>query len=83
MRIAYDAAPLLNPRTGVGHYAAALLEALLAPPSRFAPDRGTETSGDHLLAVDVLARNLRTPDVVASIGWTSCAPRPSGSSLPG
>ena len=30
MRIAYDAAPLLNPRTGVGHYAAALLEALLA-----------------------------------------------------
>src|SRR5437870_10202164 len=30
VRIAYDAAPLLNPRTGVGHYAAALLEALLA-----------------------------------------------------
>src|SRR2546425_10422139 len=30
MRIAYDAAPLLNPRTGVGHYAAALLDALLA-----------------------------------------------------
>ena len=30
MRIAYDAAPMLNPRTGVGQYAAALLEALLA-----------------------------------------------------
>ena len=30
MRIAYDAAPLLNPRTGVGHYAAALLDAMLA-----------------------------------------------------
>ncbi|HEY2665848.1 MAG TPA: glycosyltransferase, partial [Actinomycetota bacterium] len=29
MRIAYDAAPLLNPRTGVGQYAAALLDALL------------------------------------------------------
>jgi glycosyltransferase involved in cell wall biosynthesis len=30
MRIAYDAAPMLNPRTGVGQYAAALLDALLA-----------------------------------------------------
>jgi glycosyltransferase involved in cell wall biosynthesis len=30
VRIAYDAAPLLNPRTGVGHYAAALLDAMLA-----------------------------------------------------
>lgn len=30
MRIAYDAAPLLNPRTGVGHYAAALADHLLA-----------------------------------------------------
>lgn len=30
MRIAYDAAPLLNPKTGIGHYAATLLEELLA-----------------------------------------------------
>lgn len=30
MRIAYDVAPLMNPRTGVGHYAAALLDALRA-----------------------------------------------------
>jgi glycosyltransferase involved in cell wall biosynthesis len=30
VRISYDAAPLLNPRTGVGHYAAALLDAMLA-----------------------------------------------------
>jgi glycosyltransferase involved in cell wall biosynthesis len=30
VRIAFDAAPLLNPRTGVGHYAAALLDGLLA-----------------------------------------------------
>ncbi|GAC1362145.1 MAG: glycosyltransferase family 1 protein [Actinomycetota bacterium] len=30
MKIAYDAAPLLNPRTGVGQYAAALLDHLVA-----------------------------------------------------
>lgn len=29
MRLAFDAAPLLNPRTGVGHYAATLLDHLL------------------------------------------------------
>lgn len=30
MKLAFDAAPMLNPRTGVGHYAATLLDHLLA-----------------------------------------------------
>lgn len=29
MRVAYDVAPLMNPRTGIGHYAASLLDELM------------------------------------------------------
>jgi glycosyltransferase involved in cell wall biosynthesis len=73
MRIAYDAAPLLNARTGVGHYAATLLERLLALDpdlqfSLFAITRQRDTSGipDH---ARVLFRHVRIPARVAVTAW--------------
>jgi glycosyltransferase involved in cell wall biosynthesis len=73
MRIAYDAASLLNPRTGIGHYTASLLEALLALDgdlqfSLFAitRQRNTENIPQH---ERVQFRHFRVPARVAVTAW--------------
>jgi glycosyltransferase involved in cell wall biosynthesis len=73
MRIAYDAAPLLNARTGVGHYAATLLERLLELDqdlwfSLFAITRQRDTSSvpDH---ERVSFKHVRIPARVAVTAW--------------
>jgi glycosyltransferase involved in cell wall biosynthesis len=73
MRIAYDAAPLLNARTGVGHYAATLLDHLLALDpdlsfSLFAITRQRDTSSvpEH---ERVRFRHVRVPARVAVTAW--------------
>lgn len=68
MRIAFDAAPLLNPRTGVGHYAAALHEHLLLTDpglsiSLFAIGRQRAPDGGLAL------RRLKVPARLAVVGW--------------
>jgi glycosyltransferase involved in cell wall biosynthesis len=50
MQVAYDAAPLMNPRTGVGHYAATLLDRLMKLDTElqfmlYALTRSNDTSG--------------------------------------
>lgn len=81
MRIAYDAAPLLTPRTGVGHYAATLLERLLAaePDLRFdlfALTRARDTSsvprGER-----VRLWHRRVPARAAVVAWEVLG-RPAG-----
>ncbi|MGH2688627.1 MAG: glycosyltransferase family 4 protein [Actinomycetota bacterium] len=73
MRIAYDAAPLLNARTGVGHYAATLLDRLLELDpelwfSLFAITRQRDTSKvpQH---ERVSFRHVRIPARVAVTAW--------------
>lgn len=86
MRIAYDAAPLLNPRTGVGHYAASLLDALLAADSDlevslFAvgrqPDPAVMPGHDR-----ATLRRLRIPARLVVAGW-ELARHPAGELLVG
>lgn len=68
MRIAFDAAPLLNARTGVGHYAGALLEALeTADPSLEVSLFAVGRQRDALEARHV--RRLRVPARLAASGW--------------
>lgn len=81
MKIAYDAAPLLNPRTGVGQYTAALLEHLVASPgvemSLFAI--GRQRTG---AALPVPIRRLGIPARLVVVGW-EVARRPSAERLVG
>lgn len=81
MKIAYDAAPLLNPRTGVGHYTAALLDHLVASPgvemSLFAV--GRQRTG---VALPFPIRRLEIPARVVVVGWEA-AGWPSGERLVG
>lgn len=68
MRIAFDAAPLLNARTGVGHYAGALLEHLeTADPSLEITLFAVGRQRDALEARPV--RRLRVPARLAASGW--------------
>ncbi|MGH9199379.1 MAG: glycosyltransferase family 4 protein, partial [Acidimicrobiia bacterium] len=79
MRVAYDAAPLLNPRAGVGHYAAALLEEMLKTTdlefNLFAVTRAA--NGDHIPSnqrVQFVHRRLPARIVVTAwetLGWPS------------
>src|SRR5207245_7627358 len=87
VRIAYDAAPLLNPRTGVGHYAAALLHHLLeADPelgvSLFAVGRQRTPAalpgGDGRTTF----RRLKVPARVAVMAWEASG-HPVGERLVG
>ena len=68
MKIAYDAAPLLNARTGVGHYTAALLDQLVAAPgvavSLFAVGRQRPAG-----AVPVPIRRIEIPARAVVLGW--------------
>jgi glycosyltransferase involved in cell wall biosynthesis len=81
MDIAYDAAPLLNPRTGVGHYAAELYRHLPAADpelalSLFAVGRQrAELPG-------VAVRRLKLPARVVVTGW-ELLPVPVGDRLTG
>jgi glycosyltransferase involved in cell wall biosynthesis len=73
MRIAYDAAPLLNPRTGIGHYAATLLDRLLAidPETEFqlfALTRSADGSGIRRKP-RVHLRHHRIPARLAVTAW--------------
>lgn len=68
MRVAYDAAPLLNPLTGVGHYTAELLRALRtteeAPELRlFAVGRQQSTPPG------LTVRRVKVPARAAVAGW--------------
>lgn len=87
MRIAYDAAPLLNPRTGIGHYAASLLEELLVTPelslSLYALTRNESRNmptgpGGRRLEL----RHVRFPARVAVTAWELLG-HPSGERLTG
>ncbi|HYR61134.1 MAG TPA: glycosyltransferase family 1 protein [Actinomycetota bacterium] len=84
MRIAFDAAPLLNPRTGVGHYTAALADHLLAADpglelSLFAvgrqPVAAAMPGGDR-----ATLRRLRVPARLVVGAW-ELAGRPPGDVL--
>lgn len=73
MHVAFDAAPLLNPRSGVGHYSASLLEGLLALDpelsfSLFALTRSADTSGVPQ-SNRVRLRHVRLPARVAVTAW--------------
>jgi glycosyltransferase involved in cell wall biosynthesis len=73
MRIAYDAAPLLNPRTGIGHYAAALLDRLLVidPETEFqlfALTRSADRSGIPRRPT-IQLRHHRIPARLAITAW--------------
>jgi glycosyltransferase involved in cell wall biosynthesis len=73
MRIAYDAASLLNPRTGIGHYTATLLDSLLALDadlqfSLFAITRQRNTSRVPRHE-RVEFRHFRVPARVAVTAW--------------
>lgn len=79
MRIAYDAAPLLNPLTGVGRYAAALLEHLPAADPNLEIVLyaiGRQGGGPPGLAI----RRLRVPARVVVVGW-ELAGHPAGERL--
>ncbi|HEU5004231.1 MAG TPA: glycosyltransferase family 1 protein [Actinomycetota bacterium] len=68
MRVALDAAPLLNARTGVGHYTGALLEHLeAADPSLEVTLFAVGRQRDALEARHV--RRLRVPARLAASGW--------------
>lgn len=86
MRIGYDAAPLLNPLTGVGHYALTLLERMLAidPEVEFEllaltirADTSRVPVGDR-----VRLKHLRIPARWAVTGWERLR-RPSSDVLLG
>lgn len=86
MLVAYDAAPLLNPRTGVGHYSATLLERMLAldPEVRFrlfAVSMSRERSGIPQNDRVTLAHR-RAPARLVVTTWER-AGRPAGESLTG
>lgn len=73
MRIAYDAAPLMRPKTGVGHYTSSLLEALLAYDDDLAFDLFALTRSANTLEVPtgdrIRLRHLRIPARVAVTAW--------------
>ncbi|MGH2705990.1 MAG: glycosyltransferase family 4 protein [Actinomycetota bacterium] len=86
LTVAYDAAPLLTTRTGIGHYAAALLDGLLAadPQIRFelfaltrSPNRPDVPSSPR-----VSFRHVRIPARLAVASWERTG-RPSGELLVG
>ena len=59
--------PVLASRPATRRYLVErLLEALVAPPSRFVPDTRGEDEGDHLLRLGLVAAEIRTPDLVAA-----------------
>jgi glycosyltransferase involved in cell wall biosynthesis len=79
VRIAYDAAPLLNPRTGVGHYTACLLEHLRGGDP--APDISLFAIGRQRTGLDgVTLHRLKVPARVAVVGW-ELAGHPGGERL--
>lgn len=79
MRVAYDAAPLLNPHAGIGHYASALLNEMLKTTdfefTLFALTRAA--NGSHIPTndrVQLLHRRIPARVVVTAweaIGWPS------------
>lgn len=85
MRIAYDAAPLLTPRTGVGHYCAALLEALLDLDPELEVELFALTRrrrGRVAPRERVRLRHVRIPARVAVTLWEAVG-RPRGERLTG
>lgn len=86
MRVAYDAAPLFNPRTGIGHYAAVLLDHLLVcdPDLRvdlFALTRN-RPAGSLPYGGRVTLRHRRIPARLAVTAW-ELAGQPPGEWLVG
>lgn len=72
MRIAYDAAPMFNPKTGVGHYAATLLENLLSLETALHFDLFalTRSNASAIPRSERVALNhLRIPGRLAVTAW--------------